>query len=203
MSDITNTELDEVTYVDKYLVKADNKLYTIVDNELVEIEDDPDRSLIDTFIEYGVDEVPNGDYLLTLDDFYILYWTDNEDEESYPKILQADVHAKPFPQFLYTYTYDTLHESIAGISIVEVVATDNVVFAASNDAGQTWYKFKEDNWVEVSDDPLDGMSKSQMNSITGNQWDAFITDHIYKFRIYLPTIDAEYTSLVVKYRNIT
>lgn len=144
-----------------YLVKADGKLYTVVDDSLSELT--TTDIVAQTFLDYGTDEIPN---VTGLSNPEVLCWQDREDD--FPT-LTAIVTATPPYQIIMSQAIDLMHSSIKGIDNVSVDCKGNVLFAVSFDNKATWVKHNGTDWVNVADE-LTGMTNTELEAITTEQW---------------------------------
>lgn len=151
-------------YIQKYLIKTDNKLYTVVDGALSELT--ITDIVAQTFLDYGIDEIPNGELLTGLSNPEVLCWQDREDD--FP-ILTAIVTATPPYQVIMSQEIDLMHSSIKGINSVSVDCKGNVLFAVSFDNKVTWMQHNGTDWVDVVDE-LTGMTELEFEAITTEQW---------------------------------
>ena len=159
--DYTSISL-ELPYTRKYLIRANNTIYTVVNDVLTAISGDLNVQL---FIDNGVDEIPSGTLLMTLSNPEVLCWTDYEKLPT----LTATVKGIPNPQVVVTKEIDLMHSSIKGINGVTVDCKGNVLFAVSFDKKATWMMHNGTEFVEVSD-KLAGMTKTEFEAITTDQW---------------------------------
>lgn len=148
----------------KYLIKSDNKLYTVVDGALSELA--ITDIVAQTFLDYGVDEIPDGELLVGLDNLEVLCWRDGEDDLP---TLTAIVTATPPYQIIMSRAIDLMHSSIKGIDSITVDCKGDVLFAVSFDNKATWIKHNGTDWVNVADE-LTGMTKLEFEAITTEQW---------------------------------
>lgn len=153
-------------YIQKYLIKTDDKVYTVIDGALSELA--TTDIVAQTFLDYGVDEIPDGELLLGLNNPEVLYWQDSE--EDLPTFT-ATVTATPPYQVIMSQEIDLMHSSIKGIDNVSVDCKGNVLFAISFDNKATWVKHNGTDWVDVADE-LTGMTKLEFEAITEEQWQA-------------------------------
>lgn len=153
-------------YIQKYLIKTDDKVYTVIDGALSELA--TTDIVAQTFLDYGVDEIPDGELLLGLNNPEVLYWQDSE--EDLPTFT-ATVTATPPYQVIMSQEIDLMHSSIKGIDNVSVDCKGNVLFAVSFDNKATWVKHNGTDWVDVADE-LTGMTKLEFEAITEEQWQA-------------------------------
>ena len=152
----------ELPHTRKYLIRANNTIYTVVNNVLTAISGELNAQL---FIDNGVDEIPSGILLMTLSNPEVLCWTDAEKLPT----LTATVKGIPEPQVVVTKEIDLMHSSIKGINGVTVDCKGNVLFAVSFDKKVTWMMHNGTEFVEVSD-KLAGMTKTEFEAITTDQW---------------------------------
>ena len=149
-----------------YLVKADGKLYTVVDDALSELT--TTDIVAQTFLDYGIEDIPDGALLVGLSNPEVLCWQDREDD--FPT-LTATVIATPLHQIIMSQAIDLMHSSIKGINSITVNCKGDVLFAVSFDNKATWVKHNGTDWVAVSDE-LTGMTKLEFEAITTEQWQA-------------------------------
>lgn len=149
-----------------YLVKADGKLYTVVDGALSELT--TTDIVAQTFLDYGIYEIPSGELLTGLSNPEVLCWQDKEDD--FPT-LTAIVTATPPYQIIMSQAIDLMHSSIKGINSITVNCKGDVLFAVSFDNKATWMQHNGTDWVAVSDE-LTGMSKTELEAVTTEQWQA-------------------------------
>lgn len=178
---------------DKYLIQSGDSLFTVTDGVLTAVDGSLTAELFRT---YGVDKIPSSDLLVTLTDPIVYHWTTAD--EITPLI--AMVQGVPFPQTLESEDYDMEHSSILGIEKVLVDASDDVRFAISFDAGQTWKIHTGEAWATLSEGDT-GMSPSVLSAITTEDWNAEATTGKFRFRVTLSTVDDYVNSLVVDYLN--
>lgn len=183
-------------YDKKYLIKAENKLYTIIDGALVELESTELNA--ELFRTSGIDTIPESSLLITLIDPEIFYWIDtNEHEIDLIKVVEK---ATPPIQVIESIDYDMTHPTILGIEKILVDATPGVMFAVSFDSGTTWKMWTGTEWGILSE-RASGMSAEVMSAITTEQWNTQATTGKFRFRIAIPTASDKFKSLVVDYIN--
>lgn len=151
-------------YDTRYLIRSGTTLYTVVDGALSEIATTDIGA--QTFLDYGIEDIPDGALLLGLSNPEVLYWQDSE--EDLPT-LTAIVTATPPYQVIMSQAIDLMHSSIKGIDNVSVDCKGNVLFAISFDNKATWVKHNGTDWVDVADE-LTGMTKLEFEAITTEQW---------------------------------
>ena len=152
----------ELPYTRKYLIRANNTIYTVVNDVLKAISGNLNAQL---FIDNGVGEIPSGTLLMTLSNPEVLCWTNAEKLPT----LTATVKGIPQPQVVVTKEIDLMHSSIKGINGVTVDCKGDVLFAVSFDKKATWMMHNGTEFVEVSD-KLAGMTKTEFEAITAEQW---------------------------------
>ena len=182
-------------YDRKYLIQSGDSLFTVTDGALVTVEGSVNAELFRT---YGVDEIPASELLITLTDPVVLYWVDTTEYEI--KSLVAVEQAVPLVQTVESPDYKMNHSSIVGIEKVHVNASDDVRFAISFDAGQTWYTHTGEAWGMLSEGDT-GMSPSVLSAITTEDWNTVATTGKFRFRVTLPAVDSCMNSLIVDYLN--
>lgn len=186
----------EPPYDKKYLIKAENKLYTIADGALVELESTELNA--ELFRTSGIDTIPESTLLITLIDPEIFYWIDTNEYEI--DLIKAVEKATPPIQVIESIDYDMTHKTILGIEKILVDATPGVMFAVSFDSGTTWKMWTGTEWGILSE-RASGMSAEVMSAITTEQWNAQATTGKFRFRIAIPSVDDKFKSLVVDYIN--
>lgn len=147
-----------------YLVEADGKLYTVVDGALSELV--TTDIVAQTFLDYGIEDIPDGALLVGLSNPEVLCWQDREDD--LPS-LTAIVTATPPHQVVVSQEIDLMHSSIKGISSMVVDCKGTPIFAVSFDNKSTWMKWGGTDWVDVVDE-LTGMTNTELEAITTEQW---------------------------------
>lgn len=153
-------------YDTRYLIRSGTTLYTVVDGALSELA--TTDILAQTFLDYGIEDMPDGALLVGLSNPEVLYWQDSE--EDLPA-LTATVTATPPHQVVVSQAIDLMHSSIKGISGVSVDCKGNVLFAVSFDNKATWMQHNGTDWVDVADE-LTGMTELEFGAITTEQWQA-------------------------------
>ena len=186
----------EPPYDKKYLIKSKNKLYTITDGTLVELESTELNA--ELFRTSGVDTIPESTLLITLIDPEIFYWIDTNDHEI--DLIKVVEKATPPIQVIESIDYDMTHPTILGIEKVLVDATPGVMFAVSFDSGTTWKMWTGTEWGILSE-RASGMSAEVMSTITTEQWNTQATTGKFRFRIAIPNASDKFKSLVVDYIN--
>lgn len=189
---IAAVKLIETEY--KYLVMdEDGDYYTVAEGALqaLNIAEPTGQS----FLDHGVDQVPEGKLLLPLKQPKVLYWQESNDPLP---VLTATVSAVPAAQLLYTQDVDMTDSSIVGILNGGADASDGALFAFSFDAGLTYLKFDGADWVEAGE--ADGMTKVQIKAVTEAQWAQVAVTGRYRIRIMIAEGDFM-KSIVINYKN--
>lgn len=151
-------------YDARYLIRSGTTLYTVVDGALSALA--TTDIVAQTFLDYGVEDMPDGALLVGLSNPEILYWQDSEDDLP---TLTATVTATPLHQVIMSQEIDLMHSSIKGIDSITVDCKGDVLFAVSFDNKATWIKHNGTDWVDVADE-LTGMTKLEFEAITTEQW---------------------------------
>lgn len=186
----------EPPYDKKYLIKAENKLYTITNGTLVELESTELNA--ELFRTSGIDTIPESTLLITLINPEIFYWIDTNDHEI--DLIKAIEKATPQAQVIESIDYDMTHPTILGIEKILVDATPGVMFAVSFDSGTTWKMWTGTEWGILSERDS-GMSAEVMSAITAEQWNTQAKTGKFRFRIAIPNVSDKFKSLVVDYIN--
>ena len=150
-------------YDTRYLIRSDTTLYTVVDGALSELA--TTDILAQTFLDYGIDEIPSGELLTGLSNPEVLCWTD---AETLPT-LTATVKGIPQPQVIVSEEINLMNGSIKGIESVNIDCKGEPAFALSFDKKVSWLMHNGTNWIEVLDE-LTGMTKTEFEAITTEQW---------------------------------
>lgn len=151
-------------YYAKYLVRSEGVIYTISNNELVQLAETQVTSAL--FQEKGSDNIPTWDIVKNLVSPSILSWQNST--ESVPS-LTANITAIPYPQVITSHKIDLMDASIKGIEYVTVDCKGEPIFAVSFDKKATWIMHNGTEWVAVSDE-VTGMTKTEFEAITTEQW---------------------------------
>jgi hypothetical protein len=149
--------------IKKYLVRNESTLYTVADGALVEVSGTLNSDL---FTSSGVDDIPDGAFLMTLSAPEVLCWTDGE------KVPTLTATVQGVPQGTHEIVSDNAiigHESIYGITSVEATASDGARFLLSFDGG-AWMTYTDGSW-SASDT---GMTASELVAIPTEAWQSMI-----------------------------
>ena len=155
----------ETPWAKKYLIgDKDGKLYTIADDELIELsEDTPSKAL---FLSDGFEGAPSGEVLLSLENPKVYYW---EDTSYDPPSIHLSATQTPKPQVVLTENVHLSHSTIVGVENVTIDSDDNTLFAVSFDDGDTWYNYVNDTWGLLSEE-LSGQTRESIEAISTNAW---------------------------------
>lgn len=190
----SNTEIDI-----KYLLKDDNGLYKVSEDNssLIKLEETELSSLV--FTTHGMVDIINGNFMKDLVNPKLLEWHSRMDIDVK---LNANVKAIPKRQAIIQ-NYDSFYndETIKGIRNIEVIGEinefANVRFAITFD-GTTYYTFVNDVWsvIDIADQEvflINGMSKEILESLTQEQLESiFLIQDVFKFRV----------AVIIDYLNI-
>lgn len=191
----------EPPYDRKFLISDANGIfYTVVyDEELKEetlVEIEVEELVSDVFREYGVDDMPQGDLLISLLNPVLHFWQDSENE--IPS-FGASLTALPPSQVVFSKNTLMNDSTILGIEKVDIEADDQTLFAFSFDGGDTWQAYINDMWVTLSE-ARSGMSRETVESIGTDAWNQAATDKQYMIRFVL--FEGGYvTKITIHYLN--
>lgn len=179
----------------KYLLKANNTLYTVVDGALSALG--ATNISADVFRQYGVDEMPSGDLLKTFRNFELLFWQDSTEFEL--PTFTARVTATPTPQNVTSQKINLIHETISGIEKMTANCEGELICAVSFDNKTTW-KMYNGGWQNASE--FSGMNKATLEAITTEQWALLFNgaDSLY-IRITLNDTSQSFTKIDIKFTN--
>lgn len=183
-------------YNRRYLVTdASGALYTVADGALLKMEET--ELTAEVFETYGVQDIPDGNLLVTLTDPTILYWHDSENH--FPD-FKATYTGVPIPQVLYSENIDMSDATILGIEKVTADCDDHVLFAVSFDDGESWWGCVDAMWARLSEEKS-GMSKAALEAISVDSWaEKAVTGQI-KYRFVISGADGYLRSITTDYLN--
>ena len=191
----------QVPFMTKYLIKSEDKIYTIKENALELLEaTELDAAL---FKEHGFDDPPSSEILLTLVDPEIFLWGDTE-ELDVGKIT-AKMDATPFVQTIVSEAIDLSNETIKGIYSATATDTGTIKYAVSFMSNSNWKKRDGTLWNDVLDSQ-DGMTSEVLNAITKEQWQSIYEENLcptihFYLRAVLLSKDATITKVVFSFKN--
>lgn len=167
---------------------ADNALTKLSETELT----------AELFETCGVQDIPAGDLLLSLQDPAILYWHDSQNH--FPP-FRASYSGIPVPQVLYSENIDMSDSTIIGIEKVTADCDENVLFAVSFDDGESWWSCIDGNWLKLSEEKS-GMSKAALEAISVDSWaEKAITGQL-KYRFIISGENGFVRSITTDYLNV-
>lgn len=184
-------------YAKKYLIESAGVYYNVVEGALNVLS----ISILSAsaFEQYGLDEIPSGELLVSLTSPSILYWQDSSDP--IPS-LTAKVTALPVPQIIISDEIVVLHNSIKGIASTTCTYTGNPLVAVSFDGKNTWKYISETNWVTASNE-IEGMTMDVLSAITTEQWASQIEGITSMFiKVILSTLEDSVTTVIVNFKNV-
>lgn len=183
-------------YNRRYLISdASGKLYTVEENALLKLNETELTS--EVFETYGVQDIPDGSLLLTLNDPTILYWHDSQNR--FPPFT-VSFSGVPKPQTIYSENIDMSDATIIGIEKVTADADDNALFAVSFDAGETWWAYSGGTWAQLSEEQS-GMTKAALEAISTDAWSAKAITGQLKYRIVISGADGYVKTITTDYLN--
>lgn len=184
-------------YDKKYLIESAGVYYNVVEGALNVL---PISILsASVFEQYGLDEIPSGELLVSLISPSILYWQDSSDPV--PSLV-ANVTATPVPQIIISDEMVVLHNSIKGIASTTCNYTGNPLVAISFDSKTTWKYMNETDWVTASSD-MEGMTMNVLSAITTEQWASQIEGIISMYiKVILFTLEDSVTTVIVNFKNV-
>ena len=150
----------------RYLIRDMGKLYTIENNNLVELVGSTLNSAL--FRARGFKEIPplSATILSQFSVPQLLFW---QDSMSDLPIIRSHVIATPPTQILYTERIDLTDPTITGISNCRVNCEGVLKLFISNDEKATWLIFNGSAWVTAPANSS-GMTKEVLEAITTEQW---------------------------------
>lgn len=200
----TETRAFEVSYnapdisldvVRKFLIKNSDALFTVVDDELIELASTELTSSL--FVNEGVDKIPNIEILSNLGSFEILLWQ-SEEFNILPKV---SCMFEPFPQNIISSEIDLQDETITGIEKVTVECEGDALIAVSFDEKQTWKAWSNEQWVILTDN-FTGMSKETIESITLENWnELYVGATSFYIRVSLVNTDQKMKTIKIDFTN--
>lgn len=172
----------------RYLVRDGGTLYTVIDGALSELTGELNSEL---FISSGVNTIPEGALLMTLNAPEVLCWTDGANTPT----LTATVQGNPVGEHeIISDKANVGHSSIYGITSVEAVASDGATFLLSFDGG-LWMSYNTDSNSWVASDV--GMTATELIAIPTDAWNSVINSATYMQ--LKATIDGTETVTQVKF----
>ena len=179
----------------KFLISdKDGKIYTVEDGGLKELEDALIKA--QTFEDFGFEDPPQSDLLITLVNPEILCWTDTEELPE----LSATVTGTPPTQVVYSKNYDMSDATIIGIESVKIEGDDETLYAVSFDDGETWWNYVNSTWVSLSEE-TSGQTREDIEAISTSAWAEKATTGMIKFRFVLSAATNTVSEVRINYLN--
>lgn len=183
-------------YNRRYLITdAPGNLYTIAEGALQKLVET--ELTAEVFEIYGVQDIPDGNLIISLTDPTILYWHDSENR--FPDFC-ATYRGVPLPQVFYSENIDMADETILGIEKVFADCDDRVLFAVSFDNGVSWWSCVDSVWAQLSEEKS-GMSKVALKAISVDSWAEKATTGQLKYRFVISGADGYLKSITTDYLN--
>ena len=185
--DVYNADLYNI----KYLLADETKIYTLVDGALSELS--ATELTADLFNQYGLNDVPEASFILSLVNPKVLCWTSGSELPT----LKATVTATPPTQIVVSQEIDLMHPSIKGIESVTIDCKGEPAFAVSFDNKVTWLVHDGTDWANGG-----GMTKAQFEAITTEQWkEKYEVSNTMYIKCTLSDIAQSVTSAYVDFVN--
>lgn len=195
-SDVCLECVQLLSVIPKYIIQANNTLYTVENSELKVLEETEISA--EVFQMYGSDEPPTLDILSTFDNPKVYCWSN---DVSSTEQLQATVKATPKPQTIITNDIDLSDPSITGIEKVTAEYTGDPHVACSFDGGTTWKLYNGTAWVVLSETDT-GMTMETLLAITTESWTTVIEGlNSFRMRFTLTATDDTVTNIVINFTN--
>lgn len=183
-------------YDRRYLITdATGALYTVTDGALERLTET--ELTAEVFETYGVQDIPDGELMITLTDPAILYWHDSENR--FPA-FRAVYSAVPLPQVLYSENIDMSDSSILGIEKVTADSDESALFAVSFDDGASWWSCVDRQWAQLSEESS-GMSRAALEAVSVDSWAEKATTGMLKYRFIIRGRDGYLRSITTDYLN--
>ena len=177
----------------RYLIRDAQTYYTVSNNVLAEVAISELTS--ESFLNYGVEDIPAISLLTNLTKPEILYWTEDSDSGAVEDGLII-TGTPPLPQILYYETQDM--SAYSAIRKAETVASDDAVFTITFDGGQTWKYYNNEAWNTATTE-LEGMTAFTIKNLSESVWGEVSTSASYQFRCALPCVDSYAHGIYVGY----
>lgn len=185
-----------LSIISKYIIQANNTLYTVENSKLKVLEETEISSKL--FQLYGSDEPPTLDILSTFDNPKVYCWSA---DVTSTEQLRANIKATPHSQTIITNDINISHVSITDIEKVTATYTGNPLIACSFDSGKTWKLYNGVAWVVLSEAET-GMTMETLLAITTESWTEVIKGlDSFKMRFTLSTTDDTVTNIVINFTN--
>lgn len=179
----------EKEFYKRYLICSEDKLYTVVNDALVELPDNVVSSNL--FVNSGFIGFDDTAILFGLVNPEILYWQDSDNEIPALRAVQT---ATPYPQTIITEDIDLTHHTIVNIASVTCECDGSPLFAC--EFNDVWQEHNGTSWV----DEASGMSLETLQAITSEQWNEAINGlSEFKIKFILDSADDKVTQLKVNF----
>ena len=186
-------EVSSITWDEMGGFEEGQKLYTIIDGELIPLSESTLTS--ELFIEHGFDFIPTYEYISQIENPIVLYWND---EASQFQNYNANVTATPFAQEIISERVDLTETFIIGIKSVSVTCTGDFEAFVSFDELKTWKIWNGSDWVTSET----GMNKQTIESISVNQWDLIFKDsESFYLKVKLSDTNQKVKRVHIEFKN--
>lgn len=166
----------------RYLISSNNTYYTVINNLLGELTDINELTA-DTFLKYGILEIPSYNLLSTLLNPKLLYWS-----QGIPLEEGLTISGKPKEPQIIEYVFNSLSSSL-GIEKIEVISSSDVLFSVSFDEGISWKYYNGVSWKN-SNSGNEGMTRDILNTLSKEKWDEIFMATSLKIRCCLQQPDS-------------
>lgn len=192
--EVSNSVIDLAIPIKKrYLIRDNSIYYTVSNSTLAEVAISELTS--ESFLNYGVKDIPAISLLTNLTNPEILYWTEDSDSGAIEDGLII-TGTPPLPQILYYEVQDMSEYS--AIRKAEAVASDDALFTITFDGGQTWKYYNNEIWNTATTE-LEGMTAFTIKNLSESIWGEVSNSASYQFRCALPSVDSYAHGIYVGY----
>lgn len=191
--EVSNTVIElELPYNKGYLLRQGTDLYTVVNGVLQKLEITELSASV--FLNNGFKSLQEViSVIKELINPEVLYWTDTD--KSFSNLI---IEGAPFLPVEVISKTEMIPDGTS-ISIIEALATDDVLFSISCDDGKSWMYYNGIEWKE-STSLNEGMNSSVVNSVNSTNWNLVIgVSNSYKFRYVLFGEESMVECVAVKY----
>lgn len=183
-------------YNRRYLITdAKGVLYTVEEEAPLKLAEK--ELTAELFETYGVQDIPDGKLLISLQNPTILYWHDSENRFPPFKAIYTGI---PIPQVFYSENIDMSDVTILGIEKVTADCDEKVLFAVSFDDGATWWECVDSEWAKLSEEKS-GMSKDALEAISVDSWAEMAVTGQIKYRFVISGAKGFVKSITTDYLN--
>lgn len=191
--EVSNDIIDlQLPYEKRFLIKSGSTYYTIVNNALSNISVSDLTS--STFLDNGIDYIPDYSLIKSLPDPQILFWADKSD-----LVLEDGLvvyGTPPIPHIVYYESQDI--PSGRNIRQAEMLASDDVLLAITFDNGQNYKYYNGSTWITDSTNS-EGMSPQMLKNVPTSAWSEVASSSTFSFRCILPTIESTTGKIYIRY----